>query len=36
MEDGMVRVPIDRAGIGVDVDTGRVAALTVRTAEIRP
>jgi O-succinylbenzoate synthase len=32
---GMVRVPLDRPGIGVDVDVERVAALTVRTAELR-
>jgi O-succinylbenzoate synthase len=28
---GMVRVPLDRPGIGVDVDTDRVEKLTVRT-----
>jgi O-succinylbenzoate synthase len=32
---GMVRVPLDRPGIGVEVDTERVAALAVRTAELR-
>jgi O-succinylbenzoate synthase len=32
---GMVRVPLDRPGIGVDVDVERVAALSVRTAELR-
>ena len=36
MQDGLVRVPRDRAGIGVDVDVERVEALTVRTAELRP
>ena len=35
MKDGMVRVPLDRPGIGVDVDAERVASLTVRTAELR-
>ena len=28
--DGAVRVPLDRAGIGVTVDEGRVDGLTVR------
>jgi len=32
----MVRVPLDRPGIGVDVDRERVASLTVRTQELRP
>lgn len=36
MQRGMVRVPLDRPGIGVDVDAERVASLTVRTAELRP
>jgi O-succinylbenzoate synthase len=36
MHRGMVRVPLDRPGIGVDVDAERVASLTVRTAELRP
>ena len=36
MERGMVRVPLDRPGIGVDVDGERVAALTVRMQELRP
>lgn len=36
MENGMVRVPLDRPGIGVDVDASRVAALTVRSMELRP
>ena len=36
MNRGMVRVPLDRPGIGVDVDAARVASLTVRTAELRP
>jgi O-succinylbenzoate synthase len=34
MDRGMVRVPLDRPGIGVDVDEARVAALTVRTTEL--
>lgn len=33
---GMVRVPLDRPGIGVAVDADRVAALAVRSAELRP
>lgn len=36
MDDGMVRVPLDRPGIGVDVDADRIGALTVRTATLRP
>jgi O-succinylbenzoate synthase len=32
--DGMVRVPLDRPGLGVDVDTGRVDDLTVRLATL--
>ena len=36
MDRGMVRVPLDRPGIGVDVDAERIASLTVRTAELRP
>jgi O-succinylbenzoate synthase len=32
---GMVRVPLDRAGIGVEVDRARLDALTVRTEELR-
>lgn len=35
MTDGMVRVPLDRPGIGVDVDVERVGSLTVRSAELR-
>jgi len=35
MEDGMVRVPLERPGIGVTVDEARVAALTVRSAVLR-
>jgi O-succinylbenzoate synthase len=31
---GFVRVPLDRPGMGVDVDTARVDALTVRTETI--
>jgi o-succinylbenzoate synthase len=34
MDRGMVRVPLDRPGIGVDVDAERIASLTVRTAEL--
>ena len=33
---GMVQVPLDRPGLGVDVDEARVDALTVRRAELRP
>ena len=32
--DGMVRVPLDRPGLGVDVDTDRVDDLTVRVATL--
>ncbi len=35
MDRGMVRVPLDKPGIGVEVDAARVSALTVRTAELR-
>jgi L-alanine-DL-glutamate epimerase-like enolase superfamily enzyme len=35
MNRGMVSVPLDRPGIGVDVDAERIASLTVRTAELR-
>ena len=35
MDRGMVRVPLDRPGIGVEVDAARVAALAVRTEELR-
>jgi O-succinylbenzoate synthase len=34
MTDGMVRVPLDRPGLGVDVDRDRIDALTVRSAEL--
>ncbi len=34
MDRGMVKVPLDRRGIGVDVDVERVAAITVRSAEL--
>jgi O-succinylbenzoate synthase len=34
-ETGMVRVPRDAAGIGVQVDRGRVDDLTVRSEELR-
>jgi len=33
--DGMVRVPLDSPGIGVEVDRDRIDALTVRTEEVR-
>jgi O-succinylbenzoate synthase len=33
--EGMVRVPLDTPGIGVAVDEERVAALTVRSEELR-
>lgn len=33
--DGMVHVPLDRPGLGVDVDTGRIDNLTVRAATVR-
>lgn len=36
MDKGMVRVPLDRPGIGVEVDAERIAALTVRSAVLRP
>jgi O-succinylbenzoate synthase len=34
-ERGRVRVPLDRPGLGIDVDTGRVDDLTVRSATLR-
>jgi len=34
--NGMVTVPRDRPGIGVDVDRDRIDALTVRIEELRP
>ena len=33
--DGMVRVPLDRPGLGVDVDVDRIDDLTVRTVVLR-
>jgi O-succinylbenzoate synthase len=36
MADGLVQVPLDRAGIGVEVDADRVGALSVRSVELRP
>lgn len=36
MERGLVRVPLDRPGIGVEVDAERIASLTVRSQELRP
>jgi O-succinylbenzoate synthase len=35
MARGMVTVPLDRPGIGVEVDTDRIAAMTVRTEELK-
>ncbi len=35
MDKGMVRVPLDRPGIGVDVDTAHVASITSRTTVLR-
>ncbi|MFN0097161.1 MAG: o-succinylbenzoate synthase [Gemmatimonadaceae bacterium] len=32
---GMVRVPLERPGIGVEVDRARIESLTVRTEELR-
>ena len=34
--DGMVRVPLDRPGLGVEVDMGRVDLLTVRMTTLTP
>lgn len=36
MDDGMLRVPLDRPGIGVTVDEARIGALSVRSAVLRP
>ena len=33
--DGMVTVPLDRPGLGVDVDIDRIDDLTVRTVVLR-
>ena len=35
MDRGMVQVPLDMPGIGVDVDSERIASLTVRTSVLR-
>ena len=35
MDRGMVQVPLDLPGIGVDVDSERIASLTVRTSVLR-
>ncbi|MBI1810266.1 MAG: o-succinylbenzoate synthase [Gemmatimonadetes bacterium] len=35
MDRGMVRVPLERAGLGVDIDVERIEALTVRTQALR-
>jgi O-succinylbenzoate synthase len=32
---GLVRVPLDAPGLGVDVDRSRIESLTVRTQELR-
>ncbi len=34
MDAGLVRVPRERPGMGVDVDRGRISALTVRRSEL--
>ena len=34
-DEGIVHVPVDRPGLGVDVDRGRVDDLTVRTQTVR-
>jgi O-succinylbenzoate synthase len=34
MDAGMVKVPLERPGLGVDVDVDRVDNLTVRSATI--
>jgi hypothetical protein len=34
--DGMMAVPRSRPGIGVELDTARIDALTVRRAVLRP
>ena len=34
-DDGMVHVPLHRAGLGVSVDEERIQALTVRQDELR-
>ena len=36
MHDGMVKVPLSAPGIGVDVDSARIEALTVRRLELAP
>jgi O-succinylbenzoate synthase len=33
--DGLVRVPLERPGLGVDLDLGRIDDLTVRRADLR-
>jgi O-succinylbenzoate synthase len=35
MDRGMVRVPLDRPGIGIDVDVAHVESITARTAVLR-
>jgi O-succinylbenzoate synthase len=34
-EDGMVAVPLNRPGLGVDVDVEMIHGLTVRSEEVR-
>jgi O-succinylbenzoate synthase len=36
MDRGLVAVPLDKPGIGVEVDRARIDSLTVRTEELRP
>ncbi len=36
MDRGMVKVPLDRPGIGVEIDIDRIAAITVRSVELKP
>lgn len=36
MDRGLVAVPLEKPGIGVEVDRARIDALTVRTEELRP
>jgi O-succinylbenzoate synthase len=36
MDRGLVAVPLETPGIGVEVDRTRIDSLTVRTEELRP